>query len=73
MGGVLYAYPKEGKVGNWRGTWKTPAEFGTEYRGSMGDTRQNVKVKIGKKEFYGTYFKSCGDLVRIKEKMKKVI
>jgi hypothetical protein len=65
--GVLYAYEKEGKIGNWKGDWKVPANFGKEWRGSMGDMRQTVTAKIDGKKFSGTYYKSAGDLVRLKE------
>lgn len=72
--GILYAYPKESKVGDWKGRWKVPATFGNEWRSSFGDKRQNVKFKIGKKNFSGIYFKSNSDIVRVKEiKLKKVI
>jgi hypothetical protein len=67
LGGVLYAYEKEGKVGNWKGTWKIPATFGDEWISNMGDKRQNVDFQIGRKKFHGTYFKSHGDIVRIRQ------
>jgi hypothetical protein len=65
--GRLYAFEKEGKIGNWKGDWKVPATFGKEWRGSMGDLRQTVTAKIDDKKFSGIYFKSAGDIVRLKE------
>jgi len=70
LGGILYAFPKEGKVGDWAGKKKYNAKFGKEWASSFGDIRQSVKVRIGDKEFTGTYFKSGSDIVRIREKKK---
>lgn len=67
MGGVLYAFPKENKVGSWDGKLKLPAHFGKEYRDNFGGTRQTVYFKYQGKEFVGIWFKSQGDIVRVKE------
>jgi hypothetical protein len=64
---MLYAYPDEGKIGNCTGDWKVPANFGKEWHGTMGDLRQTVTAIIDGKRFSGTYFKSTGDIVRLKE------
>jgi len=68
LGGILYAYPKESKVGTWNGKEKYPAEFGNEWRGNMGDVRQQVSFTMNGKKFSGIYFKSGSDIVRVKEK-----
>jgi hypothetical protein len=73
FGGILYAYPRESKVGDWKGTWKVPAKFGYEWTSNMGDRRQTVEFDVGKRKFTGTYFKSGSDIVRVREKAKKVI
>jgi len=72
LGGVLYAYPKEKKVGDWIGKWKVPAKFGGEWVSNMGDKRQHVKFNIGKKRFSGIYFKSGSDIIRVRQ-LKKVM
>lgn len=72
MGGIVYAYPKEGKIGNWIGTWKVPAHFGHEWLSNMGDTRQNITFHVGNKGFTGTYFKSGSEIIRVKELKKKL-
>jgi hypothetical protein len=65
--GFFYAYPKEGKVGNWKGDKKVPAYFGTEWISNMGDTRQHVEFTWDGVKLSGTYYKSSGDVVRVKE------
>ena len=67
MGGILYAYEKEKKVGTWDGKQKYPATFARGYRDNFGGTRQTVYFKINGKTFTGTYFKSQGDIVRFRE------
>jgi hypothetical protein len=66
---LLYAYEKEGKIGDWKGKWKVPAVFGNEWTGNMGDKRQHITTMIDGKKFSGTYFKDAGDIVRLKEVM----
>ena len=67
LGGILYAYPDENKVGSWDKSVTYPAEFDTEWMSNMGDVRQTVRFKIGDKKFVGTYYKSGSDIVRFKE------
>jgi hypothetical protein len=65
--GLLYAYPKDGKVGTWDKSKTFPAKFGTSYRSNMGDERQIVHTNIDGKNFVGTYFKTNSDIVRLRE------
>jgi hypothetical protein len=72
LGGVLYANEKGGYVNSWDGKFKIPAHFGYEYQSNMGDVRQHVDFKIGNHDFTGTYYKSGSNIVRFREKLKKV-
>ena len=65
--GMLYAYPKESKVGSWDGSLKIPALFLNEWYSNMGDKRQLVHFEYQRRRFSGTYYKSNSDLVRIRE------
>ena len=65
--GILYAYPKESKVGSWDGSLKIPALFLNEWYSNMGDRRQLVHFEYQWRRFSGTYYKSNSDLVRIRE------
>jgi len=67
MGGLLYAYPRERSVGTWDGTIKIPAKFTRIYRDNFGGLRQTVYFTYQGKRFIGTWFKSQGDIVRVKE------
>jgi hypothetical protein len=67
LGGLLYAFEKEGKVGSWDGKLKIPARFGKEYRDNFGGTRQTVYFTYQGKQFMGVFFKSQGDIVRVRE------
>lgn len=70
LGGIFYAYSKDGCIGNWRGTLKIPARFAREYRSNMGDLRQGVYFEYEGKSFYGIYYKSGSDIVRVREIQK---
>lgn len=67
LGGLLYAYQKESKVGDWHGRKKVPAYFGREWRSNMGDTRQVVSFQLYGRPCTGIYYKSGGDIVRFRE------
>jgi hypothetical protein len=67
LGGVLYAYPKENKVGNWNGSIKVRAYFAREWYSNIGDKRQSVYFTYEGIYFYGVYYKSNSDIVRIKQ------
>lgn len=70
LGGILYAFQKENKIGSWNGKLKINAVFGNEWYSNFGDKRQTVKFEYKGKKFTGTYYKSAGDLVRVKEVKK---
>jgi len=67
LGGILYAYPKENKVGNWDGKIKVSAYFGREWYSNMGDKRQAVYFTFNKISFYGVYYKTNSDIVRVRQ------
>ena len=67
LGGILYAYLKEHKVGDWHGQKKVPAVFGREWRSNMGDTRQVVSFRLYGRPCAGIYYKSGSDIVRFRE------
>jgi len=67
LGGILYAYPKENKVGNWDGTIKVSAYFGREWYSNMGEKRQAVYFTYNKISFYGVYYKTNSDIVRVRQ------
>lgn len=67
MGGVMYAYPKANKVGTWDGKRKFDAFFGNEWISNMRDIRQSVYFSYEGKKFYGIYYKSNSDIVRVRE------
>lgn len=66
-GGIVYAYEKESKIGNWHGNIKLNARFCREYRSNMGDKRQSVYFKWNGISFYGIYFKQNSEIIRCKE------
>lgn len=70
LGGCLYAYPKENKIGSWNGEIKIPCKFKNQWLSNMGDTRQLIYFEYKGHKFWGIYYKSSGDLVRIKEVKK---
>ena len=65
--GLLYAYEKEKKVGDWHGVKKTPACFSREWRSNMGDLRQIVYFRLYNLPCTGVYYKSGSDIVRFQE------
>jgi len=67
LGGILYAYPKEKKVGNWHGSIKIRAYFGREWYSNIGDKRQSIYFIYEGVSFYGVYYKTNSDIVRVKE------
>ena len=67
LGGILYAYPKEKKVGNWHGSIKVPAYFGREWYSNMRDKRQSVYFTYNGISFYGVYYKSNSDIVSVRQ------
>mgnify|MGYP001567344498 CR=1 FL=1 len=67
LGGVVYAYPKESKVGDWHGVRKVPAMFSREWRSNMGDTQQAVSFRLYGRLCSGVYYKSGSDIVRFRE------
>ena len=67
LGGLVYAYQKESKVGDWHGVRKVPAIFGREWRSNMGDTRQVVYFHLYGRPCTGIYYKSGSDIVRFRE------
>jgi hypothetical protein len=67
LGGILYAYPKEDKVGTWDGKTKFNAFFGNEWTSNMRDKRQSVYFSYDGKKFYGVYYKTNSDIVRVRE------
>ena len=67
LGGILYAFPKESKVGTWNGSKKVSATFAREWRSCFGDTRQAVYFTWDDVPFSGVYFKSGSDIVRARE------
>ena len=67
FGGLLYAYEKEGKIGDWSGKCKVSAHFGNIWCSNMGDKRQSVYFSYDGHNFYGVYFKSNSDIVRVRE------
>ena len=66
LGGVMYAYEKERKVGDWHGVKKVPATFGREWRSNMGDMRQVVSFSLYGHPCTGIYYKSGSDIVRFR-------
>lgn len=70
-GGVMYAYPKENKIGSWDGKLKIKAVYTSEWMSNMGDMRQMVYFNYKGKSFYGVYYKTGGSIVRVKEKVVK--
>lgn len=67
MGGLLYAYEEEGMVGNWDGSIKINAVFGRTWRSNFGDERQVVHFEYADRKFWGIYYKSRSDIIRVKE------
>ena len=67
LGGLVYAYEKESKVGDWHGFKKVPATFGRTWQSNMGDTRQVVYFRLYNRPCTGIYYKSGGDIVRFQE------
>jgi len=69
--GLLYAYLSEHEIGSWNGSIKIPARFGYSWHSNMGDIRQSVyfthEIDSVKHYFYGVYYKSGSDIVRVKE------
>lgn len=64
---VAYAYPKRNEIGTWTGEKLGTAQFVKEWRGNMGDMRQSVYiVGVNGVKYYGVYFKSGSDLVRMR-------
>lgn len=43
---ILYAYPKEGKVGTWDGKQKWDARFGAHYYSPVGGSWMNPNNKV---------------------------
>jgi len=71
---TAYMGNKLKKVTTWTGqpigkvTW-----VGSEYKDSMGGTRQNFRINaVNKKKYSGTYFKSSGDYVNLKMLKDKI-
>lgn len=63
----LYISEKDRAATTWTGEKLGRVEFGREYRGNMGDTRQSVRVYGNNGVNYaGIYFKSAGEYARIK-------
>ena len=67
LGGILYAYEQQNMVGDWHGQTKVLARFGNEWHSNFGDTRQSVYFTWQGIPFYGIYYKSGGDIVRVRE------
>jgi len=66
-GGLVYAYEKDGMVGNWDGSIMLKAHFGNEWTSNMGDIRQSVYFTYEGTKFYGVYYKSNSDIVRCRQ------
>jgi len=66
-GGLVYAFEGEKKVGDWGGTCKVDAHFGSTWRSNWGDVRQSVHFTYNGVRFYGVYFKSGSDIVRVRQ------
>jgi len=66
-GGIVYAFENEKRVGNWHGDIKTSAHFGREWISVFGDKRQSVYFQWKGINFYGVYYKSGSDIVRVRE------
>ena len=73
-GGIVYAYEKDGQVGNWHGDVKVRATFGKEWRSKLvtpqatyRSVRQSVYFTWNGINFYGVYCKSNGDIIRVRE------
>ena len=64
---IVYAYEREGKVGNWHGTMKVSAHYGREWVSNFGDRRQSVEFTWDGHAYAGTYYKSSGDLIRARQ------
>ncbi len=65
--GIVYAYPQEHKVGNWHGSLKIHAYYGNEWCSNMGDKRQSIYFAYKGISFYGVYYKSNSDIVRVRQ------
>ena len=56
-----------GFVGSWDSSFKVKAYFLNEWVSNFGDTRQLVYFMINGKPFYGIYYKTNSDIIRVKE------
>jgi hypothetical protein len=65
--GTFYAYPKEFSVGSWDGSIKVKATFGHSWRSNFGDVRQSIYFTYKGVNFYGVYYKTNSDIVRVRE------
>jgi hypothetical protein len=57
MGGMVYGYEEEKKVGNWDGSLKIPAHYGRIYESNfLGNRRRHVWFKYDGKNFFGVCY-----------------
>ena len=66
-----YSNMNIGFVGSWDGTFKVKAYYLNSWISNFGDERQAVYFMIKDKPFYGIYYKTNSDIVRIRELKKK--
>jgi hypothetical protein len=66
-----YSNKSIGFIGTWNGKTKVKAYFLNEWISNFGDTRQVVYFMWDGKPFYGIYYKTNSDIIRVKELKKK--
>lgn len=60
-----------GSVGSWDSSFKVKAYYLNSWISNFGDERQSVYFMIKGKPFYGIYYKTNSDIIRVKELKKK--
>lgn len=60
-----------GYIGSWDGTLKIKAYFTHKWISNFGDTRQAVYFMMDNKPFYGIYYKTNSDIIRVRELKNK--